>query len=181
MAQLNHRVAVFCGRDCRSWALTWYVRDVLIRLSPAELLTLADTAGFYLPSSIKSATGSGRTLRLDVSTHGSVPGIPNMMRAILPATISVELDFLEFRDGVATFQSRVDGPIGAFLPMAAKALVEDLLAGNDLPPQAISVDSAGVFRIDPEAMLAHMPLPGGITLSKAAVEQGEIVLHAAVR
>lgn len=160
---------------------TWYVLGVLIRLSPAELLTLADTAGFYLPSVIKGASGSDRTLRLDVSTHGSIPGIPSMLRGFLPTTtITVDLDFLGFRDGVARFQSRVDGPLKAVLPMTAKALVDDLLRGNDLPQHAIQVDSSGVFQIDPEALLEHMPLPGGISLVDAGVDQGEIVVRAAV-
>jgi len=155
---------------------------VLIRLSPAELLTLADTAGFYLPTAIEAVGASGHTLHLSVSTKGTVPGIPSLLRGLFSApTVTVDLDFLGYHDGIAEFQARMAGPLAALLPAAANSLVKDLLHGNDLAEDAITVDSHAVMRIDPEALLENMPLPGGIKLTDAAVADGELLLHAAVR
>lgn len=154
---------------------------MLIRISPAELLTLATAAGFYLSPAIEAVSASGHSLFLRVAPHGLVPGVPGFLRNLLPVSANVELEFLGYDDGVAAFQTRIDGPrqLGALLPQAANALAADLLDGNDLSEDAMNVDSNGVMHIEPAALLENFH--SGITVKNVAVEDGEWVIQAQVQ
>lgn len=154
---------------------------MLIRLTPTEAVALAAIGGAGLPPAVTSVAADGDTVRVTVDLRrlDDLPG-PLKLAARLAPIVRADVRVLGFAGGVATLGVEVNAaglPVGRLLGLLASPL-ENLLVSKGLPRSAVDIKADGTVAVDVEVLLAqHHP---GLDVSKVAVEDGEVVIEAAV-
>ena len=149
-----------------------------IRISPEEVLGLARIAK-QAPPVISSVVGDKDVIRVvaDLRRLETLPGALKLAVKIAPI-VRADVKLASFERGVATLTVEVNAaglPAHRLLSLAA-APIEQEIAKQGLPPGVVDVQPDARMAVDVGRLL-EVKVPG-LTVTGAAVDEGQLVLDA---